>query len=136
MSDFNVNNTILLNKSVIIKAKDGIKPQINLSGHGYVFDVVNDNVVIDGLSITGGNNGGIYVSKEIKKTIVTNCNFHNNVGVGAFFGDGNIISNYSFHNNQGRGATFEFNNNITNCSFYDNSAQYYGGVLLLSLIII
>ena len=98
----------------------------------------NDNAVLDGFTVTGGNNGdnyggGMYNLSD--SVTVTNCTFKGN---SAHYGGGmynNLtpptVTNCTFSSNSATkgGGMFNFNTSptVTNCTFSSNSATNSGG---------
>ncbi|MDR3222168.1 MAG: hypothetical protein LBT66_00330 [Methanobrevibacter sp.] len=139
--DINVNIT-----NLTIKAVDGANPIINASGKNKrVFNIINDNVTLDGLIITGGNTtgpssygnqgGGVYISGN--NAIISNCNITENIannGGGVYFGEPNsnvtvtgcnILSNIATY---GGGGVSLRNGGVSNSNIISNIANDGGGV--------
>jgi hypothetical protein len=131
------NININVNKPVTIKAApNNNTPIINAKGQGRVFNINADNVLLNGLTITGGNTadgGGIYNTRA--NFSVSNTIFNNNTakyGAGIYNTGANFnVNNNSFNNNTAdygdgiynTGANF----NVNNTSFNNNRATNYGG---------
>jgi hypothetical protein len=108
------NYNIIVNKSVTIKAAPNANPIINAEGQGRIFDITADNVILNGLTITGGNNtyGGAIENYGANLNVGGNTIFINNTA-----DYGGAIGNYGDSLNVG-GNTIFINNTSNN---------YYGG---------
>ncbi|MDR3291208.1 MAG: hypothetical protein LBT10_03565, partial [Methanobrevibacter sp.] len=117
--DYDINVTV---DSLTIKAVDGANPIINATGKNKrVFMINSNNVTLDGLTITGGNNtqssndgraGGVY--SNANNTTISNCNITQNF---ASAGSGGGIY-FSLRNG---------NNNVIGCNIIGNTATSGSG---------
>ncbi|MDR3292146.1 MAG: hypothetical protein LBT10_08390, partial [Methanobrevibacter sp.] len=109
------NYNITVNKTVTIKAApNNDTPIINAEGKGRIFSITANNVILNGLNLTGGlSNGGGGIYNNGNNSGVSNSNFINNTATtGAGIGGGI----------QNSGANFR----VSNTSFINNTATNGG----------
>ncbi|MDR3290718.1 MAG: hypothetical protein LBT10_01070, partial [Methanobrevibacter sp.] len=69
------NFNIIVNKSVTIKAASGANPIIDAEGQGRIFNITANNVILNGLTITGGSKSAIYntgANSSVSNTVLLN----------------------------------------------------------------
>ncbi|MDR2831252.1 MAG: right-handed parallel beta-helix repeat-containing protein, partial [Methanobrevibacter sp.] len=127
--------SIIVNKTnLTIKAADGANPIVNANHKGRVFDVTANNVTISGLTITGGNSGGVSI---MSNGSVTNCSITNNIASGdgsvggVYLNDGNVTGSTITNCNSVTGGGVYLNDGnvtgstITNCTSTNDGGGVY-----------
>ena len=143
-----VETSLAVRRSVTIKAAEGTKPVLTLTGSSG--GVINSSttgitLTLDGLTLTGGKFGGLYILSGASSFDITNCTFTGNTsswyggGILAFgpvfFNiDGCVFSNNTSRSDNGGGVYLSVGASaaIKNSTFTGNKAARHGGGLYVA----
>ncbi len=103
---------------------------VNANDASYGFSLIGVNNALQGLTITGGISGGVYIGGA--GVSLTNCTISNSGGYGVYMYYGAALTNCSITNNGNSGVYVDCGNaTLVNCVISGNTAYQGGGIQIL-----